>query len=245
LFFFFFFFLFFHVGRGIYYASFLHTNTWLLGCVILIVSMATAFLGYVLPWGQMSFWAATVITKFLSSIPYIGKVLVIWLWGGYSVGRVTLTRFFTLHYFLPFVIVVLVFFHKVFLHETGSKSGLSNLPKGDKLKFHPFYSWKDIFGFLVFFTFFCFLVFLFMNFFFDCENFIEAKSLVTPVHIQPEWYFLAAYAILRSIPKKLGGVIALFLSVSIYIILPFISKKKFTNIFFIFCFSINVLILSL
>jgi len=163
---FFFFFLFFHVGRGIYYASFLHTNTWLLGCVILIVSMATAFLGYVLPWGQMSFWAATVITKFLSSIPYIGKVLVIWLWGGYSVGRVTLTRFFALHYFLPFVIVVLVFFHKVFLHETGSKSGLSNLPKGDKLKFHPFYSWKDIFGFLVFFTFFCFLVFLFMNFFF-------------------------------------------------------------------------------
>jgi len=208
--------MFLHLGRGLYYCSFLHKVTWIGGTLILIVSMATAFLGYVLPWGQMSFWAATVITKFVSSIPYIGNTVVIWLWGGYSVGKRTLTRFFALHYLLPFLLIVLVLFHKIFLHESGSKIPLSNLPKGDKLKFHSFYSWKDILGFFVFFLGFLFLGFIFSKLFFDPENFIEANPLVTPLHIQPEWYFLAAYAILRSIPKKLGGVLALAFSVSIY-----------------------------
>jgi len=204
------------MGRGIYYASFRHQMTWLLGTAILLVSMGVAFLGYVLPWGQMSFWAATVITKFMSSIPYVGRTLVIWLWGGYSVGRATLTRFFALHYVLPFLVAILVFAHNVFLHETGSKTPISNLPKGDKLKFHTFYRWKDVFGFLLFFLGFLRISLLFMKLFFDPENFIEANPLVTPVHIQPEWYFLASYAILRSVPKKLGGVLGLVMSIRIF-----------------------------
>jgi len=204
--------------------------------------MATAFLGYVLPWGQMSFWAATVITKFLSSIPYVGKTLVVWIWGGYSVRGVTLTRFFALHYVIPFVLIVFVLLHKLFLHETGSKTPISKLPKGDKLKFHPYYSWKDVFGFILFFLIFKFIVLLFMKLFFDSENFIEANSLVTPIHIQPEWYFLASYAILRSIPKKLGGVLGLLLSVRIFFFLPLIKNKfsiyKKNKFFFSFFFVI-------
>jgi len=157
--------------------------------------------------------------------------------GGVFSWKSYFNSFFCFTLFSSFCYSSISFFHKVFLHETGSKSGLSNLPKGDKLKFHPFYSWKDIFGFLVFFYIFLLFGFSFYELFFDCENFIEAKSLVTPVHIQPEWYFLAAYAILRSIPKKLGGVIALFLSVSIYIILPFISKKIHEYFFHLLLFN--------
>jgi len=224
---FFFLCMYFHISRGLCYGSFKHNLTWILGNLILIISMAVAFLGYVLPWGQMSFWAATVITKFLSSIPYVGKKLVVWIWGGYSVRGVTLTRFFALHYVFPFVLIVFVLLHKLFLHETGSKTPISKLPKGDKLKFHPYYSWKDVFGFILFFILFKFIVLLFMKLFFDSENFIEANSLVTPIHIQPEWYFLASYAILRSIPKKLGGVLGLLLSVRIFFFFTFYKKQFF------------------
>jgi len=167
---FFFFFIFLHIGRGLYYQSFMHTTTWLMGVVILLVSMAVAFLGYVLPWGQMSFWAATVITNFLSSIPYVGKILVIWIWGGYSVGGTTLTRFFALHFLLPFLVIVFVLGHKIFLHESGSNSPISLLSKGDKLKFHSYYSWKDVWGFFVFFCIFV-VVSFFYEFFFWSRKF--------------------------------------------------------------------------
>lgn len=223
---FFFLFMFLHIGRGLYYGSYRKEETWLAGVTILLISMGVAFLGYVLPWGQMSFWAATVITNFVSSIPYIGKRIVIWLWGGYSVGGSTLTRFFALHYILPFVIVVLVLLHKVLAHEVGSKRPLGIKSKGDKVKFHRYFSWKDILGFAIYLIILNFFFILLMNLFLDPENFIEAKSLVTPVHIQPEWYFLASYAILRSIPKKLGGVIALAGSICIFYVVPFITRKN-------------------
>lgn len=209
-----------HIGRGIYYNSFLLKNTWVSGILILFILIATAFLGYVLPWGQISFWGATVITNLLSAIPYFGSHTVIWLWGGFSVNNATLTRFFTLHFLLPFILTTFVLIHLVNLHITGSKNPLGINSSLNKVPFHPFFTSKDILGFILIFLLLFFISSIFPFILGDPENFSPSNPLVTPLHIQPEWYFLFAYAILRSIPNKLGGVIALLLSVSILLILP-------------------------
>nr|YP_009526280.1 cytochrome b [Neolucanus maximus]AXU40294.1 cytochrome b [Neolucanus maximus] len=215
-----------HVGRGMYYGSYNLELTWTIGVLILFCVMATAFLGYVLPWGQMSFWGATVITNLLSAIPYLGTSIVQWLWGGFAVDNATLTRFFALHFLLPFIISALVMIHLLFLHQTGSNNPLGTNSNIDKIPFHPYFSYKDVFGFITMTVTLTLLTLMSPNLLGDPENFIPANPLVTPVHIQPEWYFLFAYAILRSIPNKLGGVIALVMSISILFILPFTNKKN-------------------
>nr|YP_009072500.1 cytochrome b [Oxyopes sertatus]AIP86904.1 cytochrome b [Oxyopes sertatus] len=223
-----------HIGRGLYYGSYRFEKVWLSGVSILLLSMATAFLGYVLPWGQMSFWAATVITNLLSAIPYVGVLLVEWIWGGFSVGNPTLTRFFAFHFILPFVILFFVILHLFFLHEKGSSNPLGLMGSSDKIMFHPYYVFKDIFGFSFFFMFFMVICLLYPYIFMDVENFISSNPLVTPVHIQPEWYFLFAYTILRSVPSKIGGVVALVMSVLVLYFLPFFLKHRFRSTFFYF-----------
>nr|YP_010131273.1 cytochrome b [Omphalius rusticus]QPZ76004.1 cytochrome b [Omphalius rusticus] len=218
--------IYFHIGRGMYYGSYSNMHTWNIGVVLLLLTMATAFLGYVLPWGQMSFWGATVITNLFSAIPYIGKDLVQWMWGGFAVDNATLTRFFSLHFLLPFAIAGMSVLHLLFLHETGSNNPLGLSSDSDKVPLHSYYVLKDLVGFIVL-VFFLSLLVLFDPFLLgDPENFIPANPLVTPVHIQPEWYFLFAYAILRSIPNKLGGVIALAMSVIILFIVPISHTGK-------------------
>jgi len=209
----FFLFMYLHIGRGLYYWSFTKTVLWVIGVVIYLISMGTAFLGYVLPWGQMRYWAATVITNLLSAVPLVGTDLVVWVWGGFAVGNPTLTRFYSLHFLLPFVIVALVVLHIYFLHlyERGNPLGIPST--GRKVRFHYYYTIKDTFLFLVFISFFILTSLMFGYDFMDAENFIPANILVTPIHIQPEWYFLFAYAILRAIPNKLGGVVGLLLRV--------------------------------
>nr|UJG45116.1 cytochrome b [Chrysomya megacephala] len=221
-----------HVGRGIYYGSYLFTPTWLVGVIILFLVMGTAFMGYVLPWGQMSFWGATVITNLLSAIPYLGIDLVQWVWGGFAVDNATLTRFFTFHFILPFIVLAATLIHILFLHETGSNNPMGLNSNTDKIPFHPYFTFKDIVGFIVMTMILLLLVLINPYLLGDPDNFIPANPLVTPVHIQPEWYFLFAYAILRSIPNKLGGVIALVLSIAILAILPFYHLSKFRGIQF-------------
>lgn len=221
--------LYFHVGRGIYYGSYLYLHTWNIGVVLLLLVIGTAFLGYVLPWGQISFWGATVITNLLSAIPYIGKMLVEWVWGGFAVDNATLTRFFALHFLLPFAIIGLAILHLLFLHETGSNNPLGLNRDGEKVPFHSYYTFKDLVGFLLVIFFLTILALFSPQLLTDPENFIPANPLVTPVHIQPEWYFLFAYAILRSIPNKLGGVLGLAGSVVILFILPFSHQGKFRS----------------
>lgn len=216
-----------HVGRGIYYGSYLFTPTWIVGTLILLVTMATAFIGYVLPWGQISFWGATVITNLLSAIPYIGTELVQWLWGGFAVDNATLTRFFTFHFIIPFIILAISIVHLIFLHQTGSNNPIGLNSNIDKIPFHPYYSIKDTVGFIILLFILIILSLLNPYLLGDPDNFIPANPLVTPIHIQPEWYFLFAYAILRSIPNKLGGVIALVISIIIIIILPLTNIRKF------------------
>ena len=227
----FFLFLYLHIGRGAYYGSYIFHNTWKRGVTIFILAMATAFLGYVLPWGQMSYWGATVITKFFSTVPYIGSSLVEWIWGGFAVSYPTLTRFFSLHFLLPLVITALIGIHLVFLHRTGSKNPLGLHSDGDKIPFFPYFAIKDLFGFRIVLIFFLTVVLFLPDSLGDPENYIEANSLVTPVHIQPEWYFLPAYAILRAIPNKLGGVIALALSIFVLYIFPLANKQKRGNLY--------------
>nr|YP_133769.1 cytochrome b [Dermatobia hominis]AAR16444.1 cytochrome b [Dermatobia hominis] len=221
-----------HVGRGIYYGSYLFSPTWLIGVIILFLVMGTAFMGYVLPWGQMSFWGATVITNLLSAIPYLGIDLVQWVWGGFAVDNATLTRFFTFHFILPFIVLAMTMIHILFLHETGSNNPMGLNSNTDKIPFHPYFTFKDIVGFIVMTAILIMLVLINPYLLGDPDNFIPANPLVTPVHIQPEWYFLFAYAILRSIPNKLGGVIALILSIAILAILPFYNLSKFRGIQF-------------
>ena len=221
-------FIFLHIGRGLYYSSWKGIKVWVVGVLILLLSMLTAFLGYVLPWGQMSYWGATVITKLLSAFPLIGPFLVSWIWGGFSVGGPTLNRFFSLHFLFPFIILGLVILHLVYLHEKGSSNPLELNSSGDKIKFFPYFIFKDIFGFLIIFFFFS-LFFLNPNFFVEREKFIVSNPLITPIHIQPEWYFLAAYAILRCIPKKLGGVLALIFAVIILLVYIFSFTTKILN----------------
>nr|WOW99072.1 cytochrome b [Kinnaridae sp.] len=220
-----------HTGRGLYYGSFKLKKTWTSGSLIMFMLMATAFLGYVLPWGQMSFWGATVITNLLSAIPYVGTTIVNWLWGGFSVENPTLNRFFSFHFILPFILMFMIIVHLIFLHDSGSSNPLG-LKTSDKIPFHPYFSTKDLMGMLLTMMIFMFILlnspFLTM----DPDNFIPANPMVTPIHIQPEWYFLFAYAILRSIPNKLGGVIALVLSIMILLTLPFSMKNKFQTMKF-------------
>nr|AND96124.1 cytochrome b [Cheironitis hoplosternus] len=223
---FFFICLYMHVGRGLYYSSYNLHLTWSIGVLILFLVMATAFLGYVLPWGQMSFWGATVITNLVSAIPYMGSMIVQWLWGGFAVDNATLTRFFTLHFLLPFIVSAMVMIHLLFLHQTGSCNPLGTNSNIDKSPFHPYFSLKDSVGFITLSMILMLLVLINPYLLGDPDNFIPANPLVTPVHIQPEWYFLFAYAILRSIPNKLGGVLALVLSIAILFIMPFTNKKK-------------------
>nr|YP_006460293.1 cytochrome b [Ochlodes venata]ADI75328.1 cytochrome b [Ochlodes venata] len=221
-----------HIGRGIYYESFNFKYTWMVGVIILFILMATAFMGYVLPWGQMSFWGATVITNLLSAIPYLGTILVQWIWGGFAVDNATLTRFYSFHFLFPFIILALSIIHLIFLHQTGSNNPLGINSNLDKIPFHPFFTLKDLIGMIILLTFLLMLTLLNPYMLGDPDNFIPANPLVTPIHIQPEWYFLFAYAILRSIPNKLGGVIALILSILILIILPLTFNKKMQGIQF-------------
>nr|ANW84211.1 cytochrome b [Poecile montanus] len=223
---FFFICIYFHIGRGIYYGSYLNKETWNVGVILLLALMATAFVGYVLPWGQMSFWGATVITNLFSAIPYIGQTLVEWAWGGFSVDNPTLTRFFALHFLLPFVIAGLTLVHLTFLHETGSNNPLGIPSDCDKIPFHPYYSTKDILGFVLMLILLVSLALFSPNLLGDPENFTPANPLSTPPHIKPEWYFLFAYAILRSIPNKLGGVLALAASVLVLFLIPLLHTSK-------------------
>nr|AKS25001.1 cytochrome b [Alouatta sara] len=218
--------LFLHIGRGLYYGSFLFLKTWNVGIFLLLTTMATAFMGYVLPWGQMSFWGATVITNLLSAIPYIGSDLVQWIWGGFSVDKATLTRFFTFHFILPFIIAALATIHLLFLHETGSSnpSGMASDP--DKITFHPYYTTKDILGLIILLLCLMSLTLFSPDLLTDPDNYTLANPLNTPPHIKPEWYFLFAYAILRSIPNKLGGVLALMLSILILMVIPTLHLSK-------------------
>nr|YP_010865940.1 cytochrome b [Furcatopanorpa longihypovalva]WGT92147.1 cytochrome b [Furcatopanorpa longihypovalva] len=229
---FFFICLYLHVGRGMYYNSFLFTPTWMVGVILLFLVMGTAFMGYVLPWGQMSFWGATVITNLLSAIPYLGTELVQWLWGGFAVDNATLTRFFTFHFLLPFIVAAATMIHLLFLHQTGSNNPIGLNSNLDKIPFHPYYTYKDLTGFFILIMILTILTLLDPYLLGDPDNFTPANPLVTPVHIQPEWYFLFAYAILRSIPNKFGGVIALALSIAILMILPFTHMSKFQGIQF-------------
>jgi len=246
---FFFICLYLHVGRGLYYGSYYFMHTWIIGVIILFAVMAAAFLGYVLPWGQMSFWGATVITNLFSAIPYIGEDLVKWIWGGFAVDNPTLTRFFSLHFLIPFVVAALRGVHLLFLHQTGRGNPLGVRRNFDKVRFHPYFTTKDLFGFFVMLiglTIICLFEPWILG---DPENFIPANPLVTPVHIQPEWYFLIAYAILRSIPNKLGGVLALVLSIAILLICPFLPRRNFRGLTFyplrkiLFWVHINVVVL--
>lgn len=238
-----------HVARGLYFGSYNFSHTWIVGVVILFAVMAAAFLGYVLPWGQISFWGATVITNLFSAIPYIGDDLVKWMWGGFAVGNPTLTRFFSLHFLIPFVVAAMRGVHLLFLHQTGRRNPLGVNRNFDKLKFHPYFTTKDLFGFFTLLLFLSLVSLIRPWILGDPENFIPANPLVTPVHIQPEWYFLIAYAILRSIPNKLGGVVALVLSIAILLICPFLPRGKFRGLTFyplrkvLFWTHINVVIL--
>nr|QUT13289.1 cytochrome b [Octodonta nipae] len=225
--------LYFHISRGIYYSSYFLKETWLIGITILFTLMGTAFLGYVLPWGQMSFWGATVITNLLSAIPYLGQTIVTWIWGGFSVSNPTLTRFFSLHFILPFIVTALVMIHLIYLHQSGSLNPLSTPMNIDKIPFHPFFSIKDIVGMMLMMLLLTMIVLMEPYLLSDPDNFMPANPLVTPTHIKPEWYFLFAYAILRSIPNKIGGVIALVLSIGMFYLMPFIPQKNIlTNQFY-------------
>lgn len=240
-----------HIARGLYYGSYLRSHLWFSGIALFLIMMLTAFIGYVLPWGQMSFWGATVITNFVSAIPYIGNDVVQWIWGGFSVSNATLNRFFSLHYLFPFVLALLAIIHVVLLHEGGSNSPIGINPNSDKIPFHAYYSYKDVYGFVLLFILLTILVFYIPNLLGDPENYIKANPLVTPLHIMPEWYFLFAYAILRAIPNKLGGVIALVLSILILAILPFVHTSNLRGLsyrpigkFIYWCFMANFILLT-
>jgi len=239
-----------HIGRGIYYSSYFLQETWNIGVIILFLVIGTAFIGYVLPWGQISFWGATVITNLLSAIPYLGNFLVQWIWGGFAVDNATLTRFFTIHFLLPFIIRGIVIIHLLFLHQSGSNNPLGTNSNFNKIPFHPFYSFKDLIGLIYMLRFLIIICLIIPYTLGDVENFIPANPLVTPIHIQPEWYFLFAYAILRSIPNKLGGVICLVLSIAILFIIPLFNINikiiRYINFYFnqlLFWFFVTLVIL--
>lgn len=228
----FFLFIYLHAGRGIYYGSYTYAETWNIGVVLIVLVIATAFIGYVLPWGQIRFWGATVITNLFSAIPYIGKTLVEWIWGGFAVDSATLNRFFAFHFVLPFATIAVTVLHIIFLHQTGSNNPIGINCDSDRIPFHSYYSIKDFLGYVIAILALLIIVIFTPNLFTDPENFLLANPLVTPVHIKPEWYFLWVYAILRSIPNKLGGVIALFASILILFILPLTHTRNKRSISF-------------
>ena len=218
-----------HITRGLYYGSYRSPREvlWWVGIIIFLLTMATAFMGYVLPWGQMSFWGATVITNLFSAIPVVGESIVTWLWGGYSVDNPTLNRFFVLHFLMPFVIVGIVLLHLVALHQTGSNnpSGVPMKSKKDAIPFHPYFTVKDLVGFVAFFLVFGYFLFFYPNSLGHPDNYIPANPMVTPAHIVPEWYFLPFYAILRAVPDKLGGVLMMFGAIVLLFFLPYLDKS--------------------
>nr|AAU87480.1 cytochrome b [Psammophis subtaeniatus orientalis] len=221
-----------HIARGLYYGSYMNKEVWLSGVTLLIILMATAFFGYVLPWGQMSFWAATVITNLLTAVPYIGTTMTTWLWGGFSINNPTLTRFFALHFILPFIITTMSSIHIMLLHNEGSNNPLGTNSDTDKIPFHPYHSYKDTLMLTILIT----TLFMIMSFFPDLlndpENFSKANPMVTPQHIKPEWYFLFAYSILRSIPNKLGGTLALLMSIITLMSAPFTHTSHIRSMTF-------------
>jgi quinol-cytochrome oxidoreductase complex cytochrome b subunit len=252
---FFFIVVFIHIFRGLYYGSYKAPREllWWLGIIILLLMMATAFMGYVLPWGQMSFWGATVITNLFSAIPFVGESITQWLWGGYSIDNPTLSRFYTLHFLFPFLIVGVVILHIVALHTHGSNNPLGIDKKGsqDTIPFHPYYTVKDLFGLSVALTVFFAVVFFIPDYLGHPDNYIPADPLKTPAHIVPEWYFLPFYAILRAVPDKLGGVIAMFSAIFVLFLLPWLDSSKvrsatFRPIYkkFFWIFVLNAIVLG-
>ena len=246
---FFFFCIYAHIGRGLYFGRYAYKGTWISGVMLLLLVIASAFLGYVLPWGQMSFWGATVITNLFSALPYFGERLVTWLWGGYSVNNATLTRFYAFHFITPMVAAAIVVIHILLLHRTGRNNPLGVSSSADKIPFHWYFTVKDIVGFLVLISSFATFVLFFPYALGEPDNFIMSNPMRTPAHIVPEWYFLFAYAILRSVPNKLGGVVGLFSSILLLLTLPFIVKhtvkgnafnpfRKCLHWFFIFTFMV-------
>jgi len=219
-----------HIFRGLYYGSYKAPRElmWWLGLVIYLMMMATAFMGYVLPWGQMSFWGATVITNMFSAVPVVGEALVTWLWGGFAVAGPTMQRFFSLHYLLPFAIFAVVFLHLWALHTSKSNNPLGIDVKGpqDTLPFHPYYTTKDMVGFGVFFLLLAYFVFFNPNYMGHPDNYIPANPLVTPAHIVPEWYFLPFYAILRAVPDKLGGVVLMLAAILVLFVIPWLDTSR-------------------
>lgn len=215
-----------HIGRGLYYKSYVYPreHVWYSGIILYVVVMAIAFMGYVLPWGQMSFWGATVITNLFSALPIVGPYIAKWLWGGYSVANATLVRFFSLHFCLPFILAALSLLHLILLHSAGSNNPLG-VKLHDDIPFYPYFFYKDLFGFWLFVMFFGYLVFFEPNLLGHPDNYIRANPLSTPAHIVPEWYFLPLYAILRAIPDKLGGVIMMGGGIAILAILPTVEKN--------------------
>jgi quinol-cytochrome oxidoreductase complex cytochrome b subunit len=242
-----------HIFRGLYYGSYLYPRQWIwiVGIVILLLMIITAFLGYVLPWGQMSFWGATVITNLVSAVPFIGNDLVVWLWGGYSVDNATLHRFFSLHYLLPFAILAAVLVHIAILHSKKSSSPLGIDIRADTVPFYPYFTLKDLFGIIIFISFFALVVCFFPNHLGHPDNYVMANPMVTPTHIVPEWYFLPFYAILRSIPNKLGGVLVMLFSIIALALLPFFVGEAHASSDFslasnlaVFLFSADVVLLG-
>lgn len=240
-----------HIGRGLYFGSYKNLEVWNIGVVLLILLMATAFVGYVLVWGQIRFWGATVITNLLSAIPYIGTIIVEWVWGGFAVDNATLNRFFVFHFILPFVLLGLTVAHLLFLHQTGSNNPLGVNRNYFKIPFHPYYTFKDILGFVIALAGLVVLSLVSPYYLGDPENFIPADPIKTPIHIKPEWYFLWAYAILRSIPNKLGGVVAMFAAILILMVVPFVWRYKLRRLAFyplgqvmFWLFSVNLVLLT-
>nr|YP_009500777.1 cytochrome b [Apis nigrocincta]ASF62515.1 cytochrome b [Apis nigrocincta]BBA74589.1 cytochrome b [Apis nigrocincta] len=223
-----------HISRNMFYCSYKLSSVWGIGIMILLISMAAAFMGYVLPWGQMSYWGATVITNLLSAIPYIGDTIVLWIWGGFSINNTTLNRFFSLHFILPLVILFMVILHLFALHLTGSSNPLGSNYNNYKISFHPYFSIKDLLGFYIILFIFMMINFQYPYYLGDPDNFKIANPMNTPTHIKPEWYFLFAYSILRAIPNKLGGVIGLVMSILILYITILYNNKLMNNKFNLF-----------
>lgn len=227
----FFFFIYLHLFRGIYFLRAVHKKVWNRGVAILITLIAISFLGYVLPWGQISFWAVAVITNLFSVIPIIGENLVKWIWGGFSVGEPTLTRFYSLHFLLPFILRFIILIHLIFLHQEGSRNNLGINRNIDKIEFHPFFSTKDA-NFIMISLFIALIISIFFPYALgDAVNNVPANPMQTPIHIQPEWYFLTSYAILRALPRKTAGVLALAARIIIFLVIPLFKYKfslKFT-----------------
>ena len=219
-----------HLGRGIYYGSYSIALLWSSGVILFLLVIITTFLGYVLPWGQISYWGATVITNMLSAIPYIGNDIVLWVWGGFSISDATLSRFYTFHFILPFIILRIRCLHLLLLHSAGSRNPLGVEGTIAKIPFHIYYSVKDGVGFILFVIILGIISLLFPACFSDPQNFIPANPISTPIHIQPEWYFLFAYTILRSVPNKIGGVLALLGSILIWFCFPFFPNRKFRGL---------------